>query len=45
MRAEAVSVEIRCTGEARYDLTVSRSGGITTVGIWTTRKRRIRTEC
>jgi hypothetical protein len=43
--AEAVVVEIRRTGDARYDLTISGSGGITTIRIWTTRKRRIRAEC
>ena len=43
--AEAVSVLIRRTGDARYDLTVSDSGSITTVRIWTTRKRKIWVEC
>jgi hypothetical protein len=45
MWAEAVSVEIHRTGDARYDLTVSGAPGTTTVRIWTTRKRRIRAEC
>lgn len=43
--AEAISVEIRRTGDARYDLTISESDGATTVRIWTTRKRRIQAEC
>jgi hypothetical protein len=45
MFAEAISVEIHRTGDARYDLTIAESGGATTVRIWTTRKRRIRVEC